>query len=99
MTDNNFYIVDAEKNEFENLVKEISGVNSVSYLSLDENENLLPKEIEKPIVARISVEQNFEIRNILAEKIISKGWNLYNLSIETNTLEDVFKTLTTGGEQ
>ena len=87
------------KDEFENFASKIEGVTSVSVLSLEDAENNLPKEIEKPIVARISVEQNFEIRNILAEKIISKGWNLYNLSIETNTLEDVFKTLTTGGEQ
>jgi ABC-2 type transport system ATP-binding protein len=89
----------AEKNEFENLVKEISGVNSVSYLSLDENENLLPKEIEKPLVARIGIKDNAEIRNVLSQKIISNGWNLYGLTLETNTLEDVFKTLTTGGEQ
>ena len=43
--------------------------------------------------------ENFEIRNVLAQKIISNGWNLYSLTLQTNTLEDVFKTLTTGGEQ
>ncbi len=89
----------AEKTEFENVVSKIEGVTSVSVLSLEDAENNLPKEIENPIVARIGVCENFEIRNVLAQKIISNGWNLYSLTLQTNTLEDVFKTLTTGGEQ
>ena len=88
-----------EKTEFENFASKIEGVTSVSVLSLEDAENNLPKEIENPIVARIGVCENFEIRNVLAQKIISNGWNLYSLTLQTNTLEDVFKTLTTGGEQ
>ena len=33
--------------------------------SLEDAENNLPKEIENPIVARIGVCENFEIRNVL----------------------------------
>jgi ABC-2 type transport system ATP-binding protein len=89
----------AEKTEFENVVSKIEGVCSISILDVNDAENNLPKEIEKPLVARIGIKDNAEIRNVLSQKIISNGWNLYGLTLETNTLEDVFKTLTTGGEQ
>ena len=87
------------KDEFENFASKIDGVTSVSVLSLEDAENNLPKEVQNPIVARLGIKENSEIRNILAQKIISNGWNLYSLTLETNTLEDVFKTLTTGGDQ
>lgn len=89
----------AEKTEFENVISKIEGVCSISFLDTNDTENNLPKEIEKPLTARIGIKDNAEIRNVLSQKIISNGWNLYGLTLETNTLEDVFKTLTTGGEQ
>lgn len=89
----------AEKTEFENVISKIEGVCSISFLDTNDTENNLPKEIEKPLIARIGIKDNAEIRNVLSQKIISNGWNLYGLTLETNTLEDVFKTLTTGGEQ
>lgn len=89
----------AEKTEFENVISKIEGVCSISFLDTNDTENNLPKEIEKPLIARIGIKNNAEIRNVLSQKIISNGWNLYGLTLETNTLEDVFKTLTTGGEQ
>lgn len=89
----------AEKTEFENVISKIEGVCSISFLDANDTENNLPKEIEKPLIARIGIKDNAEIRNVLSQKIISNGWNLYGLTLETNTLEDVFKTLTTGGEQ
>lgn len=89
----------AEKTEFENVISKIEGVCSISFLDTNDTENNLPKEIEKPLIARIGIKDNAEIRNVFSQKIISNGWNLYGLTLETNTLEDVFKTLTTGGEQ
>lgn len=89
----------AEKTEFENVISKIEGVCTISFLDTNDTENNLPKEIEKPLIARIGIKDNAEIRNVLSQKIISNGWNLYGLTLETNTLEDVFKTLTTGGEQ
>ncbi|MBQ3024924.1 MAG: ATP-binding cassette domain-containing protein [Spirochaetaceae bacterium] len=89
----------AEKTEFENVISKIEGVCSISFLDTNDTENNLPKEIEKPLIVRIGIKDNAEIRNVLSQKIISNGWNLYGLTLETNTLEDVFKTLTTGGEQ
>ncbi len=89
----------AEKTEFENVISKIEGVCSISFLDTNDTENNLPKEIEKPLIARIGIKDNAEIRNVLSQKIISNGWDLYGLTLETNTLEDVFKTLTTGGEQ
>ena len=89
----------AEKTEFENVISKIEGVCSIPFLDTNDTENNLPKEIEKPLIARIGIKDNAEIRNVLSQKIISNGWNLYGLTLETNTLEDVFKTLTTGGEQ
>lgn len=89
----------ADKSEFESVVSKIDGVASISMLSLDDGANNLPKDVEHPLIARINLKENTEIRNILAKNIISKGWNLYGLNLETNSLEDVFKTLTTGGDQ
>ena len=46
--------------------------------------------------ARLSVKS--ELRPAVANLAAEKGWQLYELSLKRNSLEDVFRTLTTGGE-
>ena len=48
--------------------------------------------------ARLSVKSGEELRPAVANLAAEKGWQLYELSLERNSLEDVFRTLTTGGE-
>ena len=47
---------------------------------------------------RVSVDADKEIRPDIAKTVSEKGWALYELSLQRNSLEDVFRTLTTGGE-
>ena len=47
---------------------------------------------------RVSVDADKEIRPGIAKNVSEKGWALYELSLQRNSLEDVFRTLTTGGE-
>lgn len=92
-------VAGASGNELESAIKEIEGVNSVKTIPPSEAELEIPETEEKRLGLRIFTNTNVEIRSEVASKIVSKGWKLFGLKIETNSLEDVFKTLTTGGEQ
>ena len=46
--------------------------------------------------AAVAVSGDIEIRPQIARAIADSGWNLYTMQIESNSLEDVFRTLTTG---
>jgi len=48
--------------------------------------------------ARISVSAGREIRPEIAQTAVEKGWLLYELSLKRNSLEDIFRTLTTGAD-
>lgn len=53
---------------------------------------------DKVISAMVGVDGDTEIRPLLAKAVVSNGWNLYEIEVQRNSLEDVFRTLTTGGE-
>jgi len=38
------------------------------------------------------------VRGQVSRLVSSRGWILYELALERNSLEDVFRTLTAGGE-
>jgi len=40
-----------------------------------------------------------DLRPEIAKLIVSRGWDLYGLEMQKNSLEDVFRALTTGGEE
>jgi len=50
------------------------------------------------VSAMVGVDGDTEIRPQLAKAVVSNGWNLYEVEIQRNSLEDVFRTLTLGGE-
>ena len=49
--------------------------------------------------ATISIKDESEIRPEIAKAIIQKGFNLYELSLQRNSLEDVFHSLTTDSNE
>ncbi|MCR5765248.1 MAG: ABC transporter ATP-binding protein [Treponema sp.] len=75
-------------------VKTVSGVDSVTQ-SADNN-----TEIENAISIHVSVNGSAEIRPALCKTITEKGYDLYEVSMQRNSLEDVFHALTTAnGEE
>lgn len=44
----------------------------------------------------VSADGSMEIRPEIVRTIAGKGWNLYTIKLERNSLEDVFRALTTG---
>ncbi|MCR4940491.1 MAG: ABC transporter ATP-binding protein [Treponemataceae bacterium] len=55
----------------------------------------LLKNEEKSGAAAVAVTGEEEIRPVIANEIIKAGWKLYTIKLETNSLEDVFRSLTT----
>ena len=43
----------------------------------------------------VAVNSDAEIRPQIVRAIMENGWNLYTMQLETNSLEDVFRSLTT----
>ncbi len=75
-------------------IKAVSGVDSVTQ-SADNN-----TEIENAISIHVSVNGSAEIRPALCKAITEKGYDLYEVSMQRNSLEDVFHALTTAnGEE
>ncbi len=75
-------------------IKTVSGVDSVTQ-SADNN-----TEIENAISIHVSVNGSAEIRPALCKAITEKGYDLYEVSMQRNSLEDVFHALTTAnGEE
>lgn len=66
-------------------VKAVDDVASVSAFELD----------DKKLELTISVNGDAEIRPQIAKAIINGGFNLYDMAMQTNSLEDVFHALTT----
>jgi ABC-2 type transport system ATP-binding protein len=46
----------------------------------------------------VNVEGNAEIRPVLAKKLVESGYDLYEMTIQKNSLEDVFHALTTNSD-
>lgn len=80
----------------EELTKELEGIEQVGSVKIIENTEQGP---DGAIVhAEISVKDDADVRGRISKKIASKAWVLYELASEKNSLEDVFRTLTTGGD-
>ena len=47
----------------------------------------------------VAVNGDVEVRPQIAAAIVNKGWNLFELSLQKNSLEDIFHTLTTDAEE
>ncbi len=56
------------------------------------------KEEGNHIKAVLSLEKGAEVRPQVASISVTHNWDLYTLELHKNSLEDVFRSLTTGGE-
>ena len=66
-------------------LKGIDGIQSLSF-----------EKAETGATALIAIQGDLEIRPAVAKAVLSSGYDLYELSLQRNSLEDVFHILTTG---
>ncbi|MBP5252044.1 MAG: ABC transporter ATP-binding protein [Treponema sp.] len=79
-------------NADENSVREkLSAVQGVASCEITKEENR--------IFANLSISSDAEIRPVISRTVIQNGWDLYEITQSRNSLEDVFRNLTGGGEQ
>lgn len=80
-----------EKTEPEKAFNKLKGVSAV-----------LSEEIREGILSltkvSLTLDQDIELRPAVYEILKKKDWILYSMNLERNSLEDIFKKLTTGGE-
>ena len=76
---------------FEDVSAALKSVKDVDNVSLVQSENGIPDTIQ----VLVSVNGTAEIRPALSKKLASKGIDLYEMTLQTNSLEDVFHALTT----
>ena len=66
-------------------LKGIDGIQSLSF-----------EKAETGATALIAIQGDLEIRPAVAKAVLASGYDLYELSLQRNSLEDVFHILTTG---
>ena len=79
------------------LAESISNVASVSVNELG-NSEANPNEKAGSFELVVSINGDSEIRPELVKKLVEGGFDLYEMAIQKNSLEDVFHTLTTAAE-
>ena len=72
-------------------MKKIDGVGAVT---AEKTENANLGHNEKTAGALVQVKDNMEIRPQIAAAVNKAGFELYELSLRRNSLEDIFHTLT-----
>lgn len=87
------------QNQLEKLLTSFDGVSSVRFIEDDSDALTIPSSVKKRCGAVVSVSGDNEIRPLIVSSIAEKGWTLYDIALQRNSLEDVFRTLTTGGVQ
>ena len=69
---------------------------SESLKGIDGLQSLSFEKAETGATALIAIQGDLEIRPAVAKAVLSSGYDLYELSLQRNSLEDVFHILTTG---
>ncbi|MBO4321078.1 MAG: ABC transporter ATP-binding protein [Treponema sp.] len=77
------------QDEIKAAVSKLEGVASCSITAGEEN----------TLCVNVGVSNNSDIRPNLASLVVSSGWKLYGLEMQKDSLEDVFRNLTAGGEE
>jgi ABC-2 type transport system ATP-binding protein len=78
--------VQAPEGPLKQMLAQIPGANRVQ---------VEPARASGPVTATIETAQGEDIRNVIAAKIVEKGWPLYELHGVSLSLEDIFLELTT----
>ena len=82
-------VSDCQMDELKKKVLQLDGVASCSIMPGEENKYSV----------NIGMSKNTDIRPTLASLVVSSGWKLYGLEMQKDSLEDVFRNLTAGGEE
>ena len=88
-TSSSVYITIGAEKAAEGAAEIAKGIAGVSAVSINKLEGETPRN---ELV--ISVNGDKEIRPVLIKKLVEGGYDLYEAALSTNTLEDVFHTLT-----
>ena len=51
------------------------------------------------VAATLSLTKETDMRPAIARLVLERGWDLYEMETRKNSLEDVFRTLTAGGNE
>ncbi|MBQ1832492.1 MAG: ABC transporter ATP-binding protein [Treponema sp.] len=82
--------VDApSENQLRQKLMAVSGVDTCT----------VSEDAEGFLQATVGIKTDEEIRHKLAKTVVKNDWGLYALEMQKNSLEDVFRALTTGGEE
>ena len=87
--------------DFEALSAKLKGVAGVANVTLLGSENVNEAAVSEGALNNIliSVAGNEEIRPAVAKACVENGFNLYEISVQKNSLEDVFHALTEKAEK
>ncbi|OJF76840.1 MAG: multidrug ABC transporter ATP-binding protein [Treponema sp. CETP13] len=81
-------------------LKKIEGAEAVTSMDSTSEEWSVPNRVQEAAGAVVSVAAGKEIRTSITKLINENKWDLYELVLKRNSLEDVFRTVTTkGGEE
>ena len=88
-TSSSVYITIGAEKAAEGAAEIAKGIAGVSAVSINKLEGETPRN---ELVISVNVDK--EIRPVLIKKLVDGGYDLYEAALSTNTLEDVFHTLT-----
>ncbi len=92
-------VAGASAEEVKQALQPIQGIQSISIIDEESEEITIPKNVSKKVGVIAAIEETQEVRPNIVAAITKKGWDIYEITLKRNSLEDVFRVLTTGGEQ
>ena len=81
----------------------LEALNGIESCKISEENEASESKSQKLLTASVGLKNpddgGDDLRPEIAKLIVSRGWDLYSLEMQKNSLEDVFRALTTGGEE
>ncbi len=91
-------IAGATNNELVEVLQSIDGIGTITAMDTQSEEITIPENEAKRSGVIAAINDAKEVRPQIAQAVLQKGWALYEMTLKRNSLEDVFRTLTTGGD-
>ncbi len=79
-------------------LKTIEGISSITVMDKASEDITIPENASQQCAIIAAISGNKDVRPNISKLVSQQGWDLYELSLRRNSLEDVFRTLTTGGD-
>lgn len=90
----------ANKTQLQFALEALKGVESCKITEENEaSDGKNQKLIKVSVGLKNPDDEGNDLRPEIARLVVNRGWELYGLEIQKNSLEDVFRVLTTGGEE